>query len=406
MAGADERADRHRPHRKPPGHAEHAGQHVVRDGALEQREPGNVVDAVRGADHREQSEHRHEVRKRRNQHDRRAPEDERPAERRRESLPAKRHRPECAQQAAGADRGRQVPDLRCTLVQHLVGGDDDQDVQASAHEGLRGDQAHEQARAGDVADRPESLPDRPSGAGRTPDDVARDRHAGKQGGRHEESSRSGRKDHSDVDERDQQTRGERAEQGAEALDRRRRTVGGDQLPGRSRQRRQQRLKCRPEESRADTDRSRCAEHEEPVAHQRARCRDRGEPPPRAARHRGGIAHAGIDRRATMRTARSAQPGAAARARRYRPQWFRRDRTQTPPGRRSGPTRPRPSRPRPTRPGGGRRAEPRHQEQRTPGADETSGRVSPAPAPHASDAARAPTRHGPCASQHGGARLQP
>ena len=44
--------------------------------------------------------------------------------------------PSAPTQAAGSDRGRQVSDLRRPLVEHLVGGDDDQHVQAAADERL------------------------------------------------------------------------------------------------------------------------------------------------------------------------------------------------------------------------------------------------------------------------------
>ena len=49
-------------------------------------------------------------------------------------------------------------------MEHLVGGDDDQHVQAPAHERLRGDEAHEEPRARDLPDRPEPLPDLDAGS--------------------------------------------------------------------------------------------------------------------------------------------------------------------------------------------------------------------------------------------------
>ena len=155
----DERADRRRAHRQAPRHAEHAGQHLVGDGALEEREPRDVDDAVRSADHREQEDHGQAIGKRRDQHDRHSPEDERPGEGRREPLAAQRDRAERADQASGTDRGRQVSDLRCPSVEHLVGDDDDEDVQAPAYERLRGDEADEQPRARDLPDCREALPD-------------------------------------------------------------------------------------------------------------------------------------------------------------------------------------------------------------------------------------------------------
>ncbi len=164
--GRDERADRGRPHRETPGDAEHPREDVVGDGALEQREARDVDDAVGRADHREQAEHRRGVGQGRHQHDRDAPRDERPGERRREPLAAQRDCSQRADEAARPDRGSQVADLRGALVQHLVGGHDDQHVEAPAHERLRGDQADEEACAGDVADRPEALPDLDAAAAR------------------------------------------------------------------------------------------------------------------------------------------------------------------------------------------------------------------------------------------------
>ena len=267
--GRDERADRRRAHREAPGHAEHAGQHVVGNRALEEREPGDVDDAVRGADHREQDDHGRGVGERRHQHDRDAPEDEGPGERRREPLAAQRDRAERADQAPGSDRGRQVSDLRRALVEHLVGGDDDQHVQAPAHERLRGDEAHEEPRARDLADRLEALPDLDCATrSQAPGGRPGPRHEREQCGRDEQRRRAGREDRRDVGERDQHAGGERAEQRAEALDRRGRSVRSDQLPRRARQRWEQRDESRPEQRRADADRRPGGEDDDAVVHQR------------------------------------------------------------------------------------------------------------------------------------------
>ena len=115
-----ERPDRRGAHREAPGHAEHARQHLVGHGALEEREAGDVDDAVRGADRGEQDDDRSGLGERRDQHDRDAPEDDRPRERRRQPLAAKRDRAERAEQPTGADRGGQVAHLRRSPVEHLV----------------------------------------------------------------------------------------------------------------------------------------------------------------------------------------------------------------------------------------------------------------------------------------------
>ena len=121
------------------------------------------------------------------------------------------------------------------LCEYLVREHDDQHVQAPAHERLRGDEAHEQPRARDFADRLEALPDLDSrpvpGEGTRPGTDTRASRAA-------ETSRArgaGREDRSDVGERDQYAGAERPEQGAEALDRRGRSVRGDQLARRARE---------------------------------------------------------------------------------------------------------------------------------------------------------------------------
>ena len=269
----DERTDRHRAHREAPRHAEHASQHVVRNRALEEREPGDVDDAVRRADRREQNEHGHGIGKRRDQHDRDAPEDEGPGEGRSEPLAAQRDRAERTDQASGSDRGRQVSDARRALVEHLVCGDDDQHVQASAHERLCGDETDEEPRAGNLADCPEALPDIDSRRTRGRMDATRHRDTHDEGGRHEERCRAGREDHRDVGKCDQHPGCERTEERAEALDRRGRSVRRDQLRRRSRQRWQQRDESRPEQRRADTDRRPGGEDDDAIVHRGPRGRD-------------------------------------------------------------------------------------------------------------------------------------
>ena len=120
------------------------------------------------------------VRQRRDQHDRDAPEDEPPRKGRRKPLAAKRHGAERADQASGPDRGGEVSDDGRTPVEHLVGGHDEQDVQAPADERLRGDQAHEEPRARNLFDRLQALPDLEPRPTRRYWDATPDRHPGQE----------------------------------------------------------------------------------------------------------------------------------------------------------------------------------------------------------------------------------
>ena len=157
--------------------------------------------------------------------------------------------------------------------EHLVGGDDDQHVQAPAHECLRGDEAHEEPRARNLPDRLEPLQDLDARATRSRREAARDGHEREQC-RRDDQRRCARREHRrDIGERDQDAGGEWAEQRAETLDRRGRSVRSDQLPGRARERWEQRDESRPEQRRADADRRPGREDDDPVVHQRSRGRD-------------------------------------------------------------------------------------------------------------------------------------
>jgi hypothetical protein len=142
-SGRGNRAECDRSHRQAPDHPEHACEDVVGNHALDERECGDVFDAVGGSDDCEQQDCRGEIRRGCDQHDRRGPEDQRPAERRCQPAASEPDRPERTQEAAGADRRCQIADLRCPAVEHLVRGDDDQHVQAAANERLCGDQRDE-----------------------------------------------------------------------------------------------------------------------------------------------------------------------------------------------------------------------------------------------------------------------
>ena len=260
--------------------------------------------------------------------------------------------PTRAEQAAGADRGGQVADLRRSPVEHLVGGDDDQHVQAAANERLRGDQADEQPRARDLADGLEALPDLGSSSARARRDAPLDRRsAPASAAETRRAAAAATKTTSTLANATStpaasgptrvprlsivevapfaaiSSRAVRASDGSSAIER------------------------RPEQRRADTDHRPGDEDDDSLVHAEPRSRRRRAPPHPAARGRGGSARGGTDRRGTRRTARSRPPGAAAAGRRRRRPWSHRGRTRTRRGRRSAPTPPTSTRPRPAGRGG-------------------------------------------------------
>ena len=87
-----DRAERHCAHGEPPEHAEDAREEVVGNRALQERDHGDVLHAVRGADDRQQEDRGTEVRAHSHQHDRQPPEDEREPKDDCEPARAERHR--------------------------------------------------------------------------------------------------------------------------------------------------------------------------------------------------------------------------------------------------------------------------------------------------------------------------
>ncbi len=269
-AGRDERADRRRAHREAPRHAEHARQHVVGNGALEQREARDVDDAVGGADHREQDEHGHGVGERRHQHDRDAPADERPGERaaraaRRAARPRRarrrgRRRRSRPPGSRPRSRPRAAPGRRSTTISTF------RQPRTNVCEAIRPTRSRARGTS-PIALKPSPDLDAAtrSAARRRDPEPTRGR-----AGRPTPASAAGarREDHADVGERDEHAGAERAEQRAEALDRRGRAVRRDQLPRRPRERGQQRDERRPEERRADADDGRGGEDDDAVVQQR------------------------------------------------------------------------------------------------------------------------------------------
>src|SRR5204862_5505929 len=129
--------------------------------------------------------------------------------------------------------------------------DDHEDVQAAPDEALRREQADDQARLGGAGDGARSFQDaeiRVSGL-----DSAFDADEGEERGRREEGRGRGGEDDSGVREGDEGAGEEWAAEGADALDRGGRAVGGDQLLGSRRERRQDRLEGGAEQGGADAD---------------------------------------------------------------------------------------------------------------------------------------------------------
>src|SRR6185503_18549765 len=136
------------------------------------------------------------------------------------------------------------------------GADDDQHVQAAADERLgRGQKDQEPSpRFGD--DRAEAAGKQLAGRRRRPGgglDAAFDLYSQEQAGGDEQRTGSDEEDDTGVGNGDEDAGDKRAKEGAEALERRGRTVGGDQLLRCPRERRQRRLKSRPEDRGGDAD---------------------------------------------------------------------------------------------------------------------------------------------------------
>ena len=128
--------------------AEHAGQHLVVDDALKEREAGDVLDAVGDADQRDEREGEHRGGSAGEQCDRDAPEHERERKRLGEPLPRDAHREEGADEAARADGRVEEADPARALVEDVERDDDDQHVQRAADERLGDHQGDHDARPG------------------------------------------------------------------------------------------------------------------------------------------------------------------------------------------------------------------------------------------------------------------
>ena len=236
--GGGDRAHCYCAHHHAPGDAEDAAEDLVGDDALEEREACDVLEAVGGADNREEEDRDREVRLRGDQGDREPPEDERDAEQRRQPFSLERERAEGADQAAGAERGRQVADRAVVGVEDAEDGDHDQDVQAAADESLGAQEEDDQAGsrlAGEFAEPVEHQLPR-SGLLRGGLDPALDLDGCDECGCDEHGAGRRREHDAGVGRRDDHTCDQRPAERAEALDRGRGAVRGDQLLGGSRER--------------------------------------------------------------------------------------------------------------------------------------------------------------------------
>ena len=254
-------------HRESPNDPEDAREDLIRDDSLEQGEDGDILDAVGSTDNRKQEDRRREIGPGGDECDRHSPRHEREAEGDSKSSPSKRHRSDCSDQATNSDGGCHVADRFCTCIEDLECGDDDQDIEAAADEGLRNDQGHDQA--GSWAARNRSKPGRKDLScatlvvgGRSQVNAAFDSDPREENCGQKKPSGADGEDESDVHNRDEYAGEQGSKESPQAFDRRGCTVRSDELGGSSRERRQQSLQRGPDESGCEPDQSREGVNEE------------------------------------------------------------------------------------------------------------------------------------------------
>jgi hypothetical protein len=161
---------------------------------------------------------------------------------------------EGSDQAAEPERGSEVPDRTVARVEHLEDRDDDQHVQAAADERLRRHQREYQPgrAAPHGLEAAEQKLARIVSRGRLLDHALDVQRRKEQRASREHAARRS-EDDAGIADAHEHARQQRADECAEALDRRRRSVGRNQLLGRSRERRENRLKRGAEERRGDPD---------------------------------------------------------------------------------------------------------------------------------------------------------
>ena len=137
--------------------AEHAGENLVRDRALEKRQGGDVDDGVPDSDKAEEDESDRRIREDADQGNRKAPHDQSEPEIGGELLPSdERERGESPEEAADADRRVQEADARLTQVEQLERRDDDQDVERTRDQRLGPVEADDQPQVAIRRDRAEA----------------------------------------------------------------------------------------------------------------------------------------------------------------------------------------------------------------------------------------------------------
>jgi hypothetical protein len=169
-------------------------------------------------------------------------------------------------QPADADRGGHVPDCFTSRIENAEREDDDQHVEATAHERLSDHQRDEQTRSRRARNRPEPRREQRAHAAVSASagevDAAFDADSHQRCGAEQKRTGAGREDDAGVREGHEHPREQRSGESAQALDRRGGAVRGDQLLGSPCQRGQQRLQSRPDESGGEPERRRERIHEQ------------------------------------------------------------------------------------------------------------------------------------------------
>ena len=209
----------------------------------------------------------YEVGPRGQEHDRDSPECEREPKGDGKSPPSERQRSDRADQATDPDGRRHIADRFPTCIEDLECGDDDEDVEAAADEGLRNDQENDQAgprcpRDGSKPSR-EDAPRASLGSGRRGEvDAAFDLDPREERCAHKKCSGTEGEHEPDIRNGDEHARDQRSEECSQALDRRGRGVRCNELLRSSGERRQQGLQRGPDERACEPEQGRKSEDQD------------------------------------------------------------------------------------------------------------------------------------------------
>ncbi len=215
--------------------SEHARQHLVRNGSLEQRQPGDVDERDADADDGQEEQRHRRLGEQPDHQDRQAPEHEPDREVRAEAIATdERERAEAAEEPSDPDRRVEEPDARLAEVEQLEGRDDDQHVERAGDQRLRAVEPDDQPQARVAPDRGEAceaLAQHATGA-RCRFGLRRCRtDAGEEQRREQERDRGGGEDRVHADQGQQDAANRRPDEDADALDRRQHEVRRGQLLG-------------------------------------------------------------------------------------------------------------------------------------------------------------------------------